>query len=301
MSGDRLPYDRARSLTAVPDGDVDVYADIRYAVVRGFRPLLMHLRVPRDRPGPVPAVMWIHGGGWVEGSHLPCADDTLDTQGIWDELTGAGMAVASVQYRHSSEATFPSCVHDVKAGVRWLRAEGPDLGLDPDGIGAIGESAGGYLAAFLAMNTVRADLEGDVGLTGVNSHVRAGVSWYGPSDLPRLQEHALPDSTVAHGDAASGRSAMLGATLDDNPEIGRWASPATYVGPDAAPLLLGHGDADYVVPVRQSLELHRRLRAQGVESELILVPGADHAFVGGDPTEVIAGSVLFLRRSLATL
>jgi acetyl esterase/lipase len=163
-----------------------VYRDVVYAAIRGFRPLVLDLTVPVSA-GPVPVVMYIHGGGFAGGTHN--AARYVPSRRATEAVTSRGIAVASVGYRLSAEARFPAQVHDVKAAVRWLRHSGAALGIDPARVGAWGDSAGGYLTAMLAVTAQRPELTGSVGTTGADSSIRAGVSWYGPTNLatqPRL-------------------------------------------------------------------------------------------------------------------
>src|SRR4051795_11527356 len=89
------------------------YADVEFARVMGYRPLRMDLVRPATANGPVPVVVWIHGGAWLFGSRL----HGPVTEPVRRALTDRGMAVALVEYRFSGEARFPACLHDVKAAV----------------------------------------------------------------------------------------------------------------------------------------------------------------------------------------
>ena len=141
------------------------YAGIEFARIMGFRPLRMDLLLPPRPSGQVPVVVWIHGGAFLFGSRL----DGPGTGSACRALTERGVAVALVEYRFSGEALFPACLHDVKAGVRWLRRFGADVGVNGEAIGVWGESSGGHLAAFTALNSHDDRLEGTVGVTGCSS------------------------------------------------------------------------------------------------------------------------------------
>jgi hypothetical protein len=114
-------------------------------------------------------------------------------------LIERGVAVALVEYRFSGEALFPACLHDVKAAVRWLRQFGEHLGVNGEAIGVWGESAGGHLAAFIALNGNDERLDGTVGVTGCSSDVVAGVAWYPDTDFlalgPGSDRTGSPDPT----------------------------------------------------------------------------------------------------------
>src|SRR5205814_8351071 len=132
----------------------------------GFRPLRMDLLLPPARGGPVPVVVWIHGGALLFGSRLHGAV----TEPACRALIERGVAVALVEYRFSGEAFFPACLHDVKAAVRWLRPFGEHGGVDGEAIGVWGESAGCHLAAFTALNGNDELLDGTDGVAGYSSH-----------------------------------------------------------------------------------------------------------------------------------
>lgn len=145
------------------------YSGVTYAAPMGYRPLLLDLWVPDGHMSP-PLVVWIHGGAWLFGDrrYLP---ETLRPNQLFDESLAAGLAIASIDYRHSREAPFPAQLHDSKAAIRYLRAHSDELGIDTDRIGVWGESAGGHLAALLGLTGQRQDLEGDLGAVGPSSAV----------------------------------------------------------------------------------------------------------------------------------
>lgn len=272
---------------------VRTYADIEYATVVGFRPLRMDLLVP-PADGPVPVVVYIHGGAFKFGSRR----ENHVGAPIWKSLLARGIAVAAVEYRLSGEALFPACVNDVKAAVRWLRAFGAAFGLDPEAIGSWGESAGGHLSAFLGLNSEEPEIVGAVGVTGVSSDVRAAVAWYPPTDFLSMDAQAPEDSRMAHDAPDSPESELIGGALQENVDAARFASPITHVTAGAAPMLLMHGLLDNEVPHPQSIRLREALEDAGAEVELELVPDARHVFDGVDRTPLIARSTQFLAQRL---
>jgi acetyl esterase/lipase len=267
------------------DDGVRHYVGATYAAPGGYRPLQLDLWVPpSDEPAPL--VVWIHGGGWMMGDRriLP---ETLRPNQVFDELLAAGLAVASIDYRHALEAVFPAQLQDAKAAIRWLRAFADDLGISTERIGVMGESAGGHLAALVGLTAHRADLEGTHGVVGQSSTVDVVVDWYGPADfttMPRMQppphiaaklEPAMlvpPEDQLTRG--------LEGEALTD-------VSPITHVTPDAPPFLLVHGTTDWLVPYAQSEQLHAALTAVGVDSRLVPVEGAEHIFTGCDDVDAV--------------
>lgn len=292
-----LPYTFTRAQDLVPEQTKNgpFYRDVEYAIKSGYRPMLLDLAVPQA--GPVPVVVYLHPGAWQAGTHKPTTAFVCQNA-ILSGLFAAGFAVASVQYRLSTEARFPACLHDVCAAVRWLRFHATHLGLDPDRIGSWGESCGGHLSCLLAMNLPEEAMIGTIGVTGVPSSVQAAVSWYGVTDFPSLQEQALPGTRVRYGAAGSPGSRLIGVGLDDDPEAARRASPLHWVNSAAAPLQFVHGENDHTTPPLQSRTLHQALQQAGAASELALVPGAEHELRGVDPTPWVDASVAFLRKHL---
>ncbi|MGY2078484.1 alpha/beta hydrolase fold domain-containing protein [Modestobacter sp. SYSU DS0657] len=252
-------------------------AGVPYAAVPGWRPMELDLYLPADATGPVPVVVFLHGGGWRLGSRRT-AGPAYPGAEPFGQLAAAGIAVASVDYRLSGEATWPAQLHDVKAAVRWLRARSAELGVDSDRIAAWGESAGGHLAALLGLTADVPALEGQVGLAGPSSAVAAVAAWYPPTDLARVAADAGGDP-----DAPDSREAqLLGAPVPTVPELAEQASPITHASPAAPPFLLLHGRADRFVPCPQSERLAAALESAGTAVQLHTYADADHMWLG-DP------------------
>jgi|tagenome__1003787_1003787.scaffolds.fasta_scaffold20566719_2 acetyl esterase/lipase len=275
-------------------GGTRVLLGVPYAAIPGIRPLELDLYLPPDADGPVPVVVFLHGGGWRTGSrHLAGPAYRGWTPTTFERVAQAGIAVASVDYRLSGEARFPAQLHDAKAAVRWLRARAGEIGIDPERIAAWGESAGGHLAALLGL--VRDEsLEGDVGITGTSSAVSAVAAWYAPSDLA-----AVPaDLGVDPRDATTREAQLLGAPAVDVAGLAAQASPLFHVSPDAPPFLLLHGAADQLIPCVHSERLYHALVEAGVEAELDLYEGADHMWAGsaGAAEQALDRTIDVLRR-----
>ncbi|MCZ2826407.1 MULTISPECIES: alpha/beta hydrolase [unclassified Modestobacter] len=274
------------------------FSGLTYAVAFGYRPLQLDLWVP-DTPAPAPLVVYVHGGGWMMGDrrYLP---ETLRPGSLFDAFLDAGLAVATIDYRHAHEAAFPAQLHDAKAAVRYLRAHADVLGVDTTRIGAMGESAGGHLAALLGLTAHRPDLEGRHGVTGPSSAVDVVVDWYGVADLDTMPRQAPPPEVAA----------LLPVEMQVPPEdqlldgldgqLRDDASPISHVTADAPPFLLVHGTADWLVPCSQSEQLHAALTAVGVDSRLVPVKGAGHIWLGCDDVDgIVELSVKYLAEALA--
>jgi acetyl esterase/lipase len=253
--------------------------DLEYARPDG-KPLRLDLFVPpSDRP--LPLIIWVHGGGWTEGSK----DDDVEAL----PLAWHGFAVASVDYRLTDQAVFPAQLHDVKAAVRFLRANAGRFGLDPNRFGAWGESAGGHLAALLGTTSVHGELEGNEGVTGVSSRVQAVFDWYGPTDLLQRPAQTSPGGYDPNAPGSTD-SRLLGGPASRNPEKARQANPITYVTRGVPPFLIVHGDADSLVPIGQSRLLVQALKRVDTPVQFIVVKGGQHGgddYFGGDIYEAV--------------
>jgi acetyl esterase/lipase len=269
------------------------YSGVTYAVAFGYRPLQLDLWVPPTAE-PAPLVVWVHGGAFMFGDrrYLP---ETLAPDQVFDALLDAGLAVATIDYRHALEAPFPAQLHDAKAAVRYLRRHAEELGVSAERIGAWGESAGGHIVALLGLTAHRSDLEGTHGVVGPSSAVDVVVDWYGLADMATMPRQAPPPEVAAllpvemHVPPEDHLLRGLdGATLAD-------ASPVTHVTPDAPPFLLLHGTEDWLVPFGQSEQLAAAMAAEGAPFELAPVEGAGHIWLGHDDVDgIVDRSVRYL-------
>jgi acetyl esterase/lipase len=243
----------------VPRG-VTLLRDLAY-VPDGHERQKLDLFLPeRKAEGPLPVIVWIHGGAWREGDKWPCLADRFPTRGY---------AVASINYRLSGDAPFPAAIEDCKAAVRWLRGHARDYNLDPERIGVWGASAGGHLAALLGTSGDVKELEGKGGNLDQSSRVQAVVDWYGPTDFLQMGGW--------HDRAASPESRFIGGALQEHKEAVARANPLTYLGKDAPPFLIMHGDADETVPLGQSELLAEALKKAGAKVVFKKIRGAGHA------------------------
>lgn len=253
------------------------YLDIPYASLSPAQKLDIYL--PDEGEGPFPVIVSIHGGAF-----LGCDKSDAQVEPMLEGLK-RGYAVVAVNYRLSWEAKFPALVHDVKAAVRWIRANAARYGFDPDHIAAWGGSAGGYLAAMLGTSAGVSELEDlSLGHPEQPSRVQAVVAWFPPTDFlamdAQLAESGLgPTPGMEHSGPDSPESLLLGAQITKVPERVKAANPATYITPDAPPFFLQHGTADDTVPVQSSITLAAALEeAIGRDKvRLELLDGATHA------------------------
>lgn len=241
-----------------------VYRDLEYNRVGDHR-LLLDLYYPRSADGsviktPVPIVVWIHGGGWINGSKDRCP-------ATW--LTQHGFAVASINYRLANKAQWPAQIDDCRSAIGWLRDNANEFQIDADHVAVWGGSAGGHLAALVGT------LDAPSNETN-SSRVQAVCDWYGPTDLLTMPPNVLGSGRTVEDIAHSNGAKLLGQTVRDVPELARQASALHQVSSDDPPFLIMHGENDPAVPIDQSLRLHKKLQAAKVDSTFHIVPAAGH-------------------------
>ena len=252
--------------------------DVRYGEVLGYRPLELDLYLP-EADGPVPVVVYVHGGGWQRGSRRD--PPPLLEADFYDRIAAQGVAVAAIDYRLSGEARFPAPLEDVRTAVDWVRDHAAVYGLDAGRVFLWGDSAGGHLALLAA-------------LTG--AAVRAAVAWFPVTDLAAMPSDLAETGGVPDRGPDSREARLLGGPASAVPDLARQASPVTHASAAAPPILLLHGAADDLVPAAQSVRLAEALGQAGASVELELVPGASHFWKGAsDVAAIIRRSVEFLR------
>ncbi len=241
----------------------------------GTLPLLLDVYQPRPRrTRPGPAVLFLHGGGWMIGAKRRAAN-------YLPFLALAGITGIAPNFRSSQLAPFPAMLDDCRLALAWLRELAPYLGLDPQRIAVMGESSGGHLAALLALEKTNG--------------LRACVDWFGPADITSAAEADW------RGYDTRAVRPLLGGWPADKPELARAASPVFQVHPSAPPFLIVHGARDGKVPAPQSRRLAAALAEAGVEVTHIEVPGGGHGrFWGTEPnhTELLIRTAGFLHRAL---
>ena len=269
--------------------------DLQYADYGQNLALGLDLYLPTNAEAESPPVLvYIHGGGWFEGSKADCPGSTFAQHGY---------AVACVDYRLATAAcapdtVFPAQMHDVKAAIRWLRQQADAYGYDADHMGAIGQSSGGHLAALLGVSDGAADLDG-MANPGASSAVQAVVDWYGPVDITQGPMVFEDDPCVTNFGTLSETyggedvpyfywtyawGVFLGGSLTDpiTLEQAARATPLTYVDANDPPFLVMHGETDGMVPIEQSELLVNALEAAGVEVTFIRLPTLGHGYWGPD-------------------
>ncbi|MCX8071600.1 MAG: alpha/beta hydrolase [Candidatus Binatia bacterium] len=249
----------------IHDPEVERLKNILYRRVAGVN-LRLDLYRHRSRPQNCPVLLQIHGGGWVIGSK--------SEQGLplMTHMARRGWLCVSVDYRLSPHATFPDHLVDVKAAIVWIREHAHEYGADPNFVVVTGGSAGGHLAALLALTANEAAYQ--PGFEDRDTTVQGAVPMYGVYDFVdrfhtfhNAEIHRLLESKV------------MKASLQEAPEAYEKASPISWVRADAPPFMVVHGDHDTLVPVEQARHFVAALRAASRQPVVYAeIPGAQHAF-----------------------
>ena len=275
-----------------------VYPGLVYSQPSGNTPLTLDLYrpVPGRHDQKYPLIVFIHGGSWLVG-------DSRTQEGVNDfpmalaRLAEQGFVVASVNYRLLGEGDYIAAQRDVFASIRWLRYNATRFAIDPDRVATWGTSAGGQLAGMAATACQAPQFDptaplpaGSINVDGlpdrtnplaylaeVSSCVQASIAWYGVFDFDLLKY-----GPKRPPDAPKIVYAYLGCAGRACADAEKLASPINYVSAESAPMLLIHGDADSAVPVSQTIEMAAKLKANGIAAKAVILPGADHLFIGAD-------------------
>ena len=275
-----LAFTTARAELAIPD-TVAFERGIEFANP-GDQHLQLDLARPKNGEGPFPAIVCIHGGGFRAGTR-----DGYDAMCV--TLAQKGYVAITITYRLAPAWQFPAAVQDSKAAVRWLRANAAKYHVDPARLGAMGGSAGGHLALFLGV-TGRVDRFEGEGNREQSSAVQAVVSYSGPSDFTKSYGKSV--------DAAEVLPLFFGGDLSTKLRRHIVGSPLNWVTPEAAPTLCIHGTADNYVAFEQAQWMVDRLKASGVEAELLPFEKAGHGLKGEDAQKADAAMIAFFDRQL---
>lgn len=213
------------------------------------KPLLADVYVP-EGPGPFPAVLVIHGGGWRSG-------DRAQVEGIAERVAQRGYVAVNITYRLVPDAIFPAPLLDVQQAIRWLRVNAGTYQVDPTRIGAWGYSAGAHLAALAG------GLSPGDRLYAEDARLRAVVAGGTPADLRKFHGGTLVPN-------------FLGERWREDSVAFRESSPAAHVTPGDPPVFLYHGSWDQLVPLDQATDYQRALDAAGIPNELYRLRGLGH-------------------------
>jgi len=228
---------------------------------------LLDIYVSPTAKKPLPLVVWIHGGAWMLNDKYA---DMSYMKNTVKSFVDSGYALASINYRYSTDSVFPAQIRDCNEAIEFLYQHASGYNIDKNKIAVIGFSAGGHLASLLALsnnnhvktfNTIPAHFK-----------IKLALDFYGPSDFIMLANN--PDTAI--NNMRNPVSILLGALAVDRPDIAKQASPVTYIDKDDPPFLIVQGEKDESVPNTQSKILHSWLTLNGVKNDLIIVQNAPH-------------------------
>jgi acetyl esterase/lipase len=252
------------------DRRVERVKNIRYAAGGGRRHLLDVWR-PRGGVERAPVLFQIHGGAWMVG------DKAQQALPLMLHLAAQGWVCVAANYRLSPRVAFPDHLLDCKLALRWIREHVAEYGGDPDFVVVTGGSAGGHLAALLALTPN--DPEFQPGFEDVDTTVTACVPFYGVYDLVQAFD---PQGRAGPRGERVGRwfaHRVAGATVDEDRDRFVQSSPISHVGPHAPAFFVIHGTNDNLVPVEQARRFVAALREVSRKPVLYAeIPGASHAF-----------------------
>ena len=253
-----LPFSKRRR-------GVKVTRDVVYRRVAGTV-LKLDVVAPAAEGSNRPAILQIHGGSWVMG------DKREQGWPLLSHLAANGWVCFNLNYRLSPGATFPDHLIDLKAGLAWVREHADEWRIDPNFIAVTGGSAGGHLAALMALTAN--DPEYQPGFEDADTSVQAAVPIYGVYDFTsRLGTNRLPFWYRRL------EQQIMKAFRSEEPEKFRRASPIDRIHPDAPPFFIIHGDRDTLAPVEEARYFADELR-QCSSSPVYYaeLTGAQHAF-----------------------
>ena len=228
----------------------------------GDRDLRCNVYTPPAATANGAGLLLVHGGGWMQG-------DRSQLHGYGILLGRLGYFCVASEYRLSGEAKWPAQIHDVKAAIRWIRANAARFNIDPKKICVSGNSAGAHLSLISAGTPNYQPFEGDGGHPGVSSEVAACIAFYGPAVLGVRE--TTPDPAIPNLVAQ-----LMGDGMTE--ERLREASPATWAKPDFPPTLLIHGNEDALVPVESSFRMYQELAKVKAPVEIHVYNKAPHGF-----------------------
>jgi acetyl esterase/lipase len=239
----------------------------------------LDIHLPKKGKAPFPIVVVVYGSAFFSNS----SKANVFKDGLGQKLLQNSFAVVNINHRSSKDSLFPAQIQDVKAAIRFIRANSSQFSLDNSFIGITGWSSGGHLSALAGTtNTIKkdkingldVDIEGHLGsFTQTSSQVNAVVDWFGPTDFLIMDKCG---SSFSHDDIKSPESSLVGGAIQENPDKCALANPITYVTKNNPPFLIFHGDKDPLVPHCQSEKLFEQLQKEGVKSELIIVAKGGH-------------------------
>lgn len=305
-----------------PPGRSPRYEDVPFAEVTldNGDPYTLKMDIYQDlnQKTPGPCIIYYFGGGWMYGEYKQVTQRAVYFRELI-RLVEQRFTVVSPAYRLASQSVFPACIHDCKGVVRFLKANSKLYHIDPERIGVLGNSAGGHLAAMVAMSANCSEMEGDVGGNQeYTSAVRAATIFYAPADLVALLRNDANEAiknlsgtevdnagksmdnviTEILGYTEPGKSLIdLNQLLESGDtedldwkyiELAKRCSPISYVSANCPPMMILHGGKDPLVPIDQSESLYKALVSSNAHAMYFSFSQANHGPTMGDEADQVA-------------
>lgn len=272
-----------------PQGTI-MHSNIAYANDT-LKKHLLDIYLPANAKKNLPLVVWIHGGAWMlNDKYADMSYMTNTVKGFLD----SGYALASIDYRWSTQAKFPAQIQDCNMAIQFLYDHAGEYNIDKNKIALIGFSAGGHLASLLGLsnnNHVKTFYADD---KKTAFKIKCVLDFYGPSDFLMLA--SLPDTSI--NNSRNPVAVLLGNMQVDRPDLAKAASPVTYIDKDDPPFLIVQGEKDESVPNTQSKILSSWLTLNKVPNKLIIVKDAPHYGVMFDEDYIRTDLFQYLRKYL---
>lgn len=269
------------------------FKDLAYATVSAAQKLDIYQ--PKKLKKASPVVVYIHGGAFKMGDKAGFMDQTAIKK-----IVDAGFIVASVNYRLSGEALYPAQIQDVKAAIRFLRANADTYLIDSKNVFSWGASAGGCLSALVATTADVPELEGaELGNASFSSRVVAAIDWFGPIDFLSMDEQGEKQGLgIRTNDANSPESQLVGGAVQQHADKCATANAMNYITPDDAAILIQYGNADRNIPVLQHHNFYKALQSvlSADKLKLEVIDGAGHGGPQFDTDENINKMITFLKK-----
>jgi len=261
------------------------HKDIAYDEVHAAQKLDVYLAESDD---PIPAMIYIHGGGWRGGSknRIPAW--------LMKAVQEGWLSVVSVEYRFTDVAPHPAQVNDCMRAIQFVRHNASKWNIDPQRIGVTGGSAGGHLSLWVALHDDAADADSKDPVERKSSRVACAVSFAGPTDWSLLAEleHKHPAYRQLLGYEPGTPADAMGE------EVKTDVSPISFASKDDPPVMQVHGDKDVIVPLKHAHNMNERLKNVGVKTDFVVIEGANHSLAGAGP-EVSERATSFVRNQLS--
>jgi acetyl esterase/lipase len=269
----------AQALSSAP-----THKDVAYDDAHAAQKLDVYLA---ESDKPMPAMVFIHGGGWRAGSKNRVPGWLMKA------VREGWLSIVSVEYRFTNVAPHPAQVNDCLRAIQFVRHNAAEWNIDPRRIGVTGGSAGAHLSLWVALHDDAADVDSDDPVERQSSRVVCAVSFAGPTDWSLLSEleHKHPAYRQLLGYEPGTPAEQMDA------EGKKDVSPISFVSRDDPPVMLLHGDKDDIVPLEHASKLHERLKSVGVKTELVIIEGANHGVAGAGP-QVTKRAGTFVREQL---